>query len=238
MKTKVLRLDQVLLDNETYPRMHYDFVTKARYYNAMKSGDIFPPICVALLDGKYYLVDGNHRLLATKDLGTTEHISAEVLKVKTKEEIFVEAIKRNIGHGKQFTTQEVTQIIITLEEWDMSVEAVSKIVRIPSDEIKPFVAKRMVSIYGDNGEQENHALKSTLKHLAGTTQESGLIPEQMQYSGSQIGLLSTLISLIENNHLNLEREEVVKLVMKLNELTNGLVLTFAKTVKKKSKGKK
>ncbi len=55
MKQQLLRIEQVKVDKELYPRANVDFVTCARYLNALKSGEQFPPITVAKLGEEYNL---------------------------------------------------------------------------------------------------------------------------------------------------------------------------------------
>jgi hypothetical protein len=53
METQIIKINDIVIDEELYPRIHWDFVTKAKYYNALRSGNAkFPPIAVALFEGK------------------------------------------------------------------------------------------------------------------------------------------------------------------------------------------
>lgn len=214
MKQKLLKIEQVKIDKETYPRISTDFVTSARYYNALRSGAQFPPITVAKLGKFYFLVDGAHRLKANKDNKQT-HIQVEVLtKLKNKKQIYIEAVKRNISHGRQFSTQEVTKICITLEDWKMSQKAISEIVRIPAKSIKPFVAKRMVRI---TETMEEIPLKAPLQNLAGL-EVSEEFDQGKIANRNQVAILENLITLLENNWIDMTSELVVEKLQKVHEL--------------------
>jgi len=219
MKTRLLRVGEVKTDKEVYPRIHIDWVTCARYYNAMKSGAEFPPITVAKLGNQYILIDGAHRLKATKDNKQT-HIQAEIVEGLDKKQIFIEAVKRNIGHGRQFSSQEVTKIAITLEAWEMSKEQISEIIRLPAEDIKPFIAKRMTRITETN---EEIALKSPLKNLAGV--DLATEPLQDRISGtSQMQLLDAVITLFKNKWMDTENQNVVSRIKKLKNLIDDYKL--------------
>lgn len=196
-KPKVLKISQIKFDKESYPRINVDWVTCARYYNALKSGAVFPAITVARYKADYILVDGAHRLKAHKDCKET-HINTEVLIGLTKEQIFEEAVKRNSVHGRQFSTQEVAKICITLEAWGKSQEAISELVHIPVESLRKFVAERSTRI---NETQEEVALKSPLKHLEGISLEE-LKSQGPLVNRTQIGILDSLIVLLENHWLN------------------------------------
>lgn len=238
MKTKILKLEEVLFDKETYPRQNPDFVTVARYINAMKAGAKFPAITVALLNKKYYLVDGLHRLKATKAIKES-HIEAEVINVKDKREIYVEAVKKNIIHGHQFSTFEVVNITITLEKWNMSKSQISEIVRIPSEKLSGFVAKRAIRVTGST-EDGQSALRKTLNHLAGTEQAVDFDANTSSVKGgaTQKELLDNLITLLENGWIDTQNEEVAERLIKLYKLLGNFMLENPIEVKEKKPRKK
>jgi len=218
-KQKLMKISEVKVDDKLYPRTHVDFVTGARYYNALKAGENFPPIAVAKRDnGKCILIDGAHRLQASKQCGQT-HIQAEVFEGLTDKEIYVKAIEMNVTHGRQFGTNEITTIAITLQDWKMSLEDISKIIKIPADKIIPFVAKRMTRI-SETGQE--FALKRPLQMLAGSdvSQTEGVELTQQRLGGTaQIRIVDTLNTLLKNNWI--EDSEVLHAKLKrLNKLTD------------------
>lgn len=222
---KLLKIEQVKFDEETYPRMVVDWVTCARYFNALRSGAVFPPITVAILDKNYYLVDGMHRLKAHKDNKET-HIQCEVLKGLDKKQIFLEAVKRNVKHGRQFSTQEVTKICITLENWKMSQEAISEIVHIPADKITSFVAKRMTRI---TDTLEEVPLKASVKNLAGIPIEK--IDQKSLTGNTQLNLIESLITLLKENWIDKDNAIILKKLNKLAQLLEPYKIIKAKKVK-------
>jgi len=74
------------------------------YKEAMEFGSEFPPITVWLKNNEYWLIDGMHRLLATKRLGK-EMLKAEVVELKDMLEAKAVAITKN-KHGLPLTKQE------------------------------------------------------------------------------------------------------------------------------------
>jgi len=219
MKTKLLKLEEVKVDNELYPRIHPDWITTARYFNALKAGAKFPPICVAKLGKEFILVDGLHRIKAFK-ANKEKYISAELLTGLDKKQIYVEAVKRNMGHGRQFSTQEVTGIIITLGQWKLSEKQISQIVRLPAKSLKPFVAKRMTRITETH---EEIPLKAPLRNLAETEVLSE--PNQDRVSGtSQVQMFDNIITMFENGWVDTSDKLVVSRMKKLKKLLDTLTL--------------
>lgn len=217
VKQRLMKISEVKIDDKLYPRTHIDFVTGARYFNALKSGAKFPPISVAKKDNRFILVDGAHRLQAHKQCGRT-HIQAQVAEGLTDREIYIEAIKANVIHGRQFGTNEITEIAITLQDWKMSLEEISEIIKIPADKIVPFVAKRMTRI-SETGKE--FALKKPLHMLAGVevSEKDGVKQHQQRLNGvAQIRITDTLITLLRNNWI--EDSEILHAKLKrLHKLT-------------------
>jgi len=74
------------------------------YKEAMELGSEFPPITVWQKGNEYWLIDGMHRLMATKRLGR-ETIKAEVVELKDMLEAKIVAITKN-KHGLPLTKEE------------------------------------------------------------------------------------------------------------------------------------
>lgn len=214
METKLIKTKSIKIDDNLYPREKWNWITKARYYKAMKQGSQFPPICIAKKTlGKYVLIDGLHRLLATKDLKQT-HIECEILIGLTDKQIFEEAVKRNSTHGKQFSTFEIVKIVAKLEDFKFTPAEISDLVMIPATELKEFVAKRTALITETN---KDTTLKSPLKHLA----EIGVDVEPEQsvfHSTSQVKILESVLTLLENDYINKDDEVVVRYLKKIYKL--------------------
>jgi len=220
METKIIPIGKAICDEEIYPRNLVNWVTVHRYAKAMQAGSKFPPITVAKLGlrNRLIVVDGFHRLQANKN-NKESYVEVEILKGLDKKGIYVEAVRRNITHGQQFSGQERATIILTLEKWNLSQEQISEIVRIPIDDIEPFIAKRIVRI---TETQEDIALKRPLRHLAGTEME--MEPNQGVFSNrDQIQILDSLISLLKNNWINKESAIVKEKLQKVYELLNPYI---------------
>jgi len=199
MKQKILELKEVKIDDRVYPRTGMDHYAIAKYAKAMRSGSVFPPIIVAKYEGVYLLVDGAHRLTTNRQL-KKKHIEAEILEGLSLEEIYIESIKRNSTHGTAFTTRDVTQICIKLKEMKLSTIEIANIVHIPADKIEPFVAKRITRI-GES--REEVPLKPPFRHLAGEVLD-GPLDQGIAVSKRQIDIVNTLLTLLENKHIDLK----------------------------------
>ena len=219
--TQQIDVSKVVLDESVYPRSAYSWQTSYGYSQAMLSGAKFPPIVLALSNNKLILVDGKHRLEAYKMLKKST-IEAEIYSGWDKKRIFVEAIKRNVSHGRSLSPFEKRQCILKLREFNISEKEVSQLVSVPQEKIEHFVGQRLISsTTGDDIDYE--IVKSSLKHLAGreyAPEETGVIQSvQTQLNGeSQVTIFDNLIDMLENGLVNFDSPIILKRIKKLSEI--------------------
>lgn len=80
---------------------------------SLKEAGVFPEIHLGLLDGQLIVVDGYHRLEASKRLGL-ETIKAYITDYKTIETIIRDAINENINHGQRLSDYDVAMSMYEL----------------------------------------------------------------------------------------------------------------------------
>jgi hypothetical protein len=123
-----VRLDEINLDEDIYPRRTFSHKTVEHYVEALKGGAVFPPIVVQKVkdndDGKEKLIciDGWHRVTACreyykdKDNGNAE--DATVLdailwkdtildKNECLEELRIESARMNLKHGDRLSQEDL-----------------------------------------------------------------------------------------------------------------------------------
>lgn len=113
-------LDVTLIrtDGGTQPREAIDLELAAEYADAMKRGDLLPPISVTYDGEHYWLTDGFHRLDAAKAIGR-ERITAQVLQ-GTKRDAQWRSLAANSKHGKRRSRADLQRAIRRVlldEEW-------------------------------------------------------------------------------------------------------------------------
>jgi hypothetical protein len=235
IKTKV-KIADVFFDENLYPRSSYDWHTGYVYSEAMKSGAVFPPIVLAVYDGKNYLVDGKHRIEAFK-LQKKPMIDAIVNVGWDKKKIFTEAVKANITHGRMLSPYDKRMVALKMIEMKMSNKEVSELIQVPFEKFEHFIGSRLINtINGEEISSEENAnlakeigqaiLKSGIKQFAGQSfsgeQILSIESAQKEFRfGSQVSLLKELIELLEHNMLDTSNKEVIALVEKLKILIKG-----------------
>lgn len=205
---RLLKIREIRMDPEIYPRTGTDWKTVYNYQLAMNAGSVFPPITVGRIEGfkGLYLVDGWHRWRATKRRGE-EFIEAEVLRFGSKGKAFIEALRRNLGHGKPLSIYEKVRAIKRLEGLEFKMEEISQIIKIPMNKIEKLMIRKITLVRG-----AELVLKSTVDHLGASADASVEEIQKKLHTGmSQVDLLSDLLILIENDFLDLDDPKVAEL---------------------------
>jgi hypothetical protein len=228
---KLINISDITFDDELYPRARSNWMTIVDYKESMVTGAKFPPIILALLNKKLYLVDGKHRVEAVRQLGLKK-VKAIIHTGWNRNKIYQEAVRANISHGQPLSPYEKRIIAVRLLEMKMKRSEVSNLVQVSMDRLDNFIAERLVnSMTGKPISEEDLKnsyetgqviLKSSLKHLAG-----GNIPDIANiqkgcYSRNQVSIIKEVIHLIETDTLDLKDIEIRKMVIKLKKVLNKI----------------
>jgi len=212
VKTQIVKIGDLIFDKDLYPRMKVGWLTAYQYAQAMKAGSIFPPILVGKCEGKLYVVDGWHRVKAKEILGE-EFIQATIKEYTSERDIFLDAIKANVAHGRPLSVQEKVRLINKLEEMNFTREQISEIVFVPADMVEKL---RVRTIIGPNGKPIY--LKSVVaKSMTDSTEASEVDMDKFSVRTVK-DLLSQMIALLEAGIYPLEDEDVKELTVKLYTL--------------------
>jgi len=109
------------------------------YQEAMAEGQEFPPITVwDKGNGIYWLIDGMHRLLASKRLGK-DTIKAEVVELVDELEARILAIEKNASHGIPLDKEEKRELARLLYADGVEIEKLRKLFRVSERTIYNWV---------------------------------------------------------------------------------------------------
>ncbi len=194
---RILNLKDIVWDRELYPRINYNWQVAYDYSQSMKAGAKFPPIVVALHRRKYYLIDGKHRIEATK-LCKEKHIQAVILKGLNDKRIFIEAVKANINHGYPLAPKEKRDIVLKLRDFNISATEISELIRVPIENMNKFVGDNLV-----NDLTGEVIVKAPLKNMAGMSFNINFEEQQKTVTGmSQEVILKSIITIIDGNMID------------------------------------
>jgi hypothetical protein len=214
IKTSV-PIAEIYFEEDLYPRSATDWQTIYIYSQSMKSGAKFPPITLAILNGKKILVDGKHRIEAFKNL-KREKIDAEVFTGWDRRKIFEESVKRNISHGRTLSAYDKRRIVLKLRNLKFKDSEISKLVNVPQDKLEHFVGQSLVSATTGKIIFDT-ILKAPLRHKSGgqysTTQVQDMELAQTQMSSrSQIYIVKEFKNLLENDLIDTADKTIMEML--------------------------
>jgi len=209
LKSRVVPIDKLCMDPEIYPRLKVGWLTAYSYSQAMKAGQEFPPVQVGLFKGKMIVVDGWHRIEARKLL-KLKYVQAVLVKYTNLRDLFADAVRLNISHGRPLSMHEKVRIIDRLQSYDFSIEDISRLTAIPVDGLKVFTARTLTLPSG-----EKVYLKSPLAKSPGAHPEN--VNQQVLSGIGAESLMTQLIELFESGAVDIENVRVRELTVHLFE---------------------
>ena len=147
-----MQIKNLVLQRRLNPRKKIDRDTVERY---MQIIDDLPPIIVQ--KGTGVLIDGWHRVEAAKQLDLDD-ILAEDIDV-ADDDLFAEAVKRNLGHGLALTKAERNDAIVKLYRDGYTQEAIGEMFGIDKGQISRVIGAKERSA---KVVSHNNAIKSEL----------------------------------------------------------------------------
>jgi len=177
-KPKSLPIENLILETEYYPRIHRDWQTEARYADAMRNGDVFPPVAVVPDGhGQYVVLDGFHRVAAAQRAGKTS-ILAAVYRNLPRKQWFVLAVALNKAHGRCLTTQDRAMIANRLQRLGYSVDEMARLISVTADKFTEFVASRTSA--------DGEAVKGPVREQLGTRNEARAVAHSGTFAAADV----------------------------------------------------
>ncbi len=142
MRASILKIDDIILKKELYPRVKPNDRIITSYIKDMEKGDKFPPLYVALYKKKYYLVDGRHRLEAYKSILPQEErfVSCEIKTNFTDfAEMFLASFRANMAHGNRLKQEDKLKVANILSNMKYDIEDISKLTGITLKKVESAV---------------------------------------------------------------------------------------------------
>lgn len=214
-------LKNLFTDETVYPRVKPSWREILRYSMALKLESKFPPIHVGKAAGQYIVIDGVHRVEAYRKVGR-QTIGAFLVKLP-RSDWFLEAVRLNAVNGIPLTYSERLRAAMRLQNRQIPMDQIARIVTITTDELQAAIAER--GFYGIDPDQpvivkqlllprvKERGRKWTQEHASEIAQlQQTLHPNQ----GIQ-SLVQDLAHMVSNDFLPSDDETLV-MVKRLTQL--------------------
>jgi hypothetical protein len=144
---QVIKTDEIIFKEELYPRTGINHIAVGNYAEKMRAGQKFPPIIIGKISNELILVDGYHRLLATKRI-KENYIKADVRQYQSIKELFKDAVESNSQHGLQLTASDNVKILITLENMDFQPFEIAEILKATPERVERYQSRVLTGLNG------------------------------------------------------------------------------------------
>lgn len=137
----------------------------SRYRQAMRQGDIFPPI---IIDQKNRIVSGAHRYTAYLDeYGDNHKIFCIQRKYTSEADLIEDAVKENAKHGMPLDGISRRRATLKLSILGRTPEDIARLLGVAVKRIETW-GSQTVMVVGNDGKVQTKPVKRGLDHLVGT----------------------------------------------------------------------
>lgn len=216
---KILKINEIRVDEKLYPRERVEKNRVEEYSKAMKDGDIFPDIQIALFKGQYLLVDGRHRLEAYRENGH-EYLQTDVISnYPNKRQIYLAAVKANLHHGQRLNERDKVKIAMTMEEMKFDSLDISKLLHIDLKKMDTAIHGKINRItFGKKVEE------GKIKRVIEEEQtEQGEKREIMTKTEEEISTLDFFLAFITASDFGYNKKEIRERLTAINKIINELI---------------
>ncbi len=227
-----IKICELVFDMTIYPRHDVDRHHVNDIARSMEAGCDMPPIVVEKKTRR--IIDGFHRGKAYLKNNPPE-FEIEVVEKTYKDEkaLFLDAIRYNSSHGKNFDSHDRAHCVIMAARLQIDDESIANVLHVDQKYIGSLRVDRTAfagKLSVDTGKPtrkpgEQIPLKQTIKHMAGQTLTKGQEDANTRLSGmNQVFYVNQVILLIENGLLDKENDALFERLKVLHGSLEGLLV--------------
>ncbi len=216
---KLFKLEELTMDKKYYPRISTSWRIAYVYSEAMKTGAKFPPIVVAKWQNKNIVVDGWHRVQATK-LAKKDYIDAVIIHIKDEKDLWLHAIRYNADHGKPYTVQEKVRLIDKMQKLGFPDKEISLTLGIQLAKLNPLRDSRTVFTHDKKPVYLKGSVKNIRDNLGLDAEIENDFEERQKIllGADQLTILKNVIFLLEGNLFDLENPSIIEGLERLQKI--------------------
>ncbi len=215
-------LSALVFDFTLFPRGSIDSHHVGEIESAIRAGSSMPPLVIDKSSKR--VADGFHRSKALiRIYGEDYEVECIEKTYKTDADLFLDAMRYNASHGRALSQHDKAHCLLLAEKLAIDAVAVSQALNLTSERMGELRSSRIGTISG-----RPIALKQTIRHMAGKELTSNQSAANDKLSGmNQMFYANQIITLIENDLLDLSNVELMQTLEKLERLLQSVCRTKA-----------
>ena len=226
MKTTRLKVGELILDMELYPRGEIDGTRIGHLRDALNAGESLDPITADKTSKK--VSDGFHRTkLYLRDFGGDYKVDVFLKDYATEAELLTDAARLNARHGKPLNRHDKVRCLLLAEKLGVPADEMAAALSMTVDAAGELRTERVGKLK-TNGREADVPLKRTFRHLAGKRLTKGQAEANRRSSGmNAVFYVNQVIDMLENDLLDPEDDRVIQRLTTLKELLAKRTLVAA-----------
>lgn len=214
-KTKKLHVSELVEDFDLYPRSDVNSQHVTHIVYALEAGVVLPPV---IIDEKTKrIVDGFHRCRAHKRLyGEDAEIECVLKTYDSEQDLFLEAVRLNSGHGQTLSSYDKVHSISRAMELKIDEALIADALHMKSEKVIEFRQDRIAKLINSS---QVVPLKLPARHLSGQTLTLKQSDAIEKLSGNaQAFTIYQVCLLLENDLLDRADDNVMEKLARLRVL--------------------
>ena len=220
LQMKMVKASELVEDFDLYPRGDVDSSHVASLAEALLAGEEVPPI---LADKKTKrIADGFHRRRAFIKNGGPDALVPVVFKDYASDaDLFLDAMEHNSGHGRRLTSVDAVRSATKAKAFGLDDIVIAKALKMTIERVGALVIDRTAKCGA-----VTVPLKQTIRHMAGKKLSKPQQEANRKLSGmNQVFYVNQIVTLIENDLLDKENEDLMLRLQVLQGLLEGMLVT-------------
>lgn len=222
-----IKLSELILDYNIYPRREVDAHHAAIIQEAIEGGAVLPPMVIEKKTKR--VVDGFHRHRAYRRISRNDSnfvVTCIEKTYRSEAELFLDAMRYNAEHGRALTKFDRTHCVLLAQQLEIADKDIAKVLHIQVDAVQQLVVDR--SAYGSGGKQQLTPIKATIRHKAGQKLSKSQVECNAKLGGMNPSFYANqLIMLVQNDLINRKDENVIAKLQLLAELLDTFLAVKA-----------
>ena len=219
---KTVKLSELVLDFNLYPRTQVDSYHVSSMVDAENAGITFPPLVIDKKSKR--VVDGFHRYHKQKRChGPDAEIEVVEKNYRNDAAMLLDAIKYNANHGRNLSAYDRAHSVLLAEKLGLGDKAVAGALSMTEERVESLRVSKSATV-GNGKVSVTVPIKRTISHMAGKKLTKPQVDANKKLGGmNQAFYVNQLLTLIDANLIDMENMDLIEGLRVLREKIGGVL---------------